>query len=209
MNEEEKLDKQRLNLIISSLVLIIYEIAGLKFKTINILGNEISVQNEHAIPVLIFLFWAYSLFRFYQYSRTNSKTGHQKVKTDFLELMDRYSQEIIDHKAHKKVIEKKDIDSLDDLNIKTGSFSTLNKESLFEYSYQSSFYKPVYDSDEFIVETQYSLSEFSRPIWKTLTTLIIRTPTITEYVLPYLLAIAALLVLFYTYSVLLYNILIA
>ncbi len=59
--------RQRRNLIIISLCLLFYDSFGLDLKKVSILGNELYVQNHDLLPTVLWIIYTYFLIRYYQY----------------------------------------------------------------------------------------------------------------------------------------------
>jgi len=59
--------RQRRNLIVISLCLLVYDSFGLDLEKVNIFGNELNVQNHDLLPTALWIIYAYFFIRYYQY----------------------------------------------------------------------------------------------------------------------------------------------
>lgn len=57
--------KQRRNIVIISLILIFYHVAGLNFKELNILGNKVTIVHPEIVSICLGLFFIYFLWRYF------------------------------------------------------------------------------------------------------------------------------------------------
>src|SRR5688572_4338476 len=67
--------RQRRNLNVTSLGLVLLVTAGISLKEISILGNTFELKRPEALPAAFWLAWAYFLVRYYQYLRDLQDSG--------------------------------------------------------------------------------------------------------------------------------------
>lgn len=72
---QEYFVKQRRNIILISLVILLSEYLGFKIEKINILGNQIDVENPQNFCQLLWVVWVYFLWRFYSYLNSLGDLG--------------------------------------------------------------------------------------------------------------------------------------
>jgi hypothetical protein len=67
--------RQRRNLLVISIALLLFEFAGVRLEKISILGNEVAVGDVIALHAFVWVMWAYFLLRYYQYWNAERGTG--------------------------------------------------------------------------------------------------------------------------------------
>ena len=82
------LQRQRRNLILVSLWLLVFEFAQVKIGTVSVLGTELFVGSPRTLIVLSWLLWAYFFLRYYQYWRAENK---RDIRDAFEYRMDSYA----------------------------------------------------------------------------------------------------------------------
>lgn len=62
----DKFSRQRRNLMVMSIVVIVQDLAGLKYEEISVLGNKATIQNPEMVKILLLAFLAYWFCRYIQ-----------------------------------------------------------------------------------------------------------------------------------------------
>ncbi|MCR9096078.1 MAG: hypothetical protein NXI30_17780 [bacterium] len=68
--------RQRRNLVATSLALFVFEAAGLEFQQVSVLGNSAKLTNPTFVPVLLWSAWGYFLIRYVQFFRAIPEIGY-------------------------------------------------------------------------------------------------------------------------------------
>lgn len=63
---DDGLSKSRRNLIIVSIILIVFDVAAVSITKVNVLGTELLVGNPIVVHVLLWILWAYFFIRYTQ-----------------------------------------------------------------------------------------------------------------------------------------------
>jgi hypothetical protein len=71
--------RQRRNLILVSLWLLVFDFADVSIGKVSVLGTELVVGSPRVLIFLAWLLWAYFLLRYYQYWRTENKPELRKA----------------------------------------------------------------------------------------------------------------------------------
>jgi hypothetical protein len=61
--------RERRNLLITSFILFFYHASGIRIDKINALGNEVTITDAYWVPVALWVLWFYFGLRYYQYFR--------------------------------------------------------------------------------------------------------------------------------------------
>ncbi|WP_320836597.1 hypothetical protein [Zhongshania sp.] len=163
--------RQRRNLIGSSIALLIIEFGDVTLDKINILGNELKLNNSGSIQVAAFIACTYFLFRYYQYIQANNGMG---IEPEYNRELRRISFQYL------KLI-------------KSDRKSQLNNVIAAGLKLQI-IYSVMDEFNALVKHPPLELGVF-RSIWlreRAVFHLITHTPLITDYILPYVLAIAAI-----------------
>lgn len=82
--------RQRRNLISISIILFLYQVLGVEFKTFNIFGTTGTIQNSSYVALILWIICLYFLLRYYQYYK---HIDIKEVKNGIKERMYKYSRE--------------------------------------------------------------------------------------------------------------------
>ncbi len=61
--------RNRRALVATSIVLLLFEAAGIELNQLNLLGNQFALTNPDLVPLALWVAWAYFLLRYYQHFR--------------------------------------------------------------------------------------------------------------------------------------------
>lgn len=77
--------RQRRNVILMSLTLLFFEIAGLKITELSLLGNKVMISNPWVIDFSLVVLYSYFLVRYYQvYLAENRQSILEKSKSSYM-----------------------------------------------------------------------------------------------------------------------------
>lgn len=187
MEDKEKLIydnfiRQRRNLMAISLVLFFYISSGIVIDTINILGNSFKVSSPSHVGGVLYIVWGYFLLRYYQYFRHLPLT---EIRLEYFKKMDK-NISIVGVKLAKKVYKNSD-KFLSNINVfrkekkwMVGMYVDITDET------------PSYlrkDREEINIDTKHLIM----PRLKASFHIAINTRVITEYFLPFLVALLPIL----------------
>jgi len=71
--------RQRRNLMIMSVLIIIQETAGLKYEVLSVLGNEVTVEHSVFIVILTYIMFVYWWIRYFQYMGDLRDSTYSKI----------------------------------------------------------------------------------------------------------------------------------
>lgn len=83
---DEGLSKSRRNLIVLSVVLIVFDVAAVSISKVSVLGTELFVGNPSVVRAFLWVLWVYFLIRYAQFLGAENDLG---IKGAFLLKMDR------------------------------------------------------------------------------------------------------------------------
>ncbi len=171
--------RQRRNLVLMSLFVIFYRIGELEIDQINFLGNETTIGNPAVVTFSLGVFFTYFLWRYYTACReVAGVTNFFKVIQDKAYL--------IDYGHARKVVKKLD-------NLRTGPSHKGPKQLRNSFIYEISE-KDVnginhHVRGEFTTSLSHSVESYIRGFFFA----ICNTSAFSEYVLPYLLGMLAIM----------------
>lgn len=83
---DDGLNKSRRNLIVVSVVLVIFDVAAVSITKVSVLGTELLVGNPAVVHAFLWVLWAYLLVRYAQFLGAENDLG---IRNAFLQKMDR------------------------------------------------------------------------------------------------------------------------
>ena len=102
---DEDMQKQRRNLILISVALIIFDFADVRIAKVGVLGTDLIVGNPKVLIVVAWITWLYFLLRYFQYWNSNNAQKIRRTYHDHLRSWSNRQAEIIDPNAlHTRVI---------------------------------------------------------------------------------------------------------
>lgn len=171
MNQD--LLRQRRNLIAVSAFLILFDIAGVQVSKVSLLGNELIVGNVEVLIYGAWCLWGYFLLRYYQYWRTEPE---QLIRSTF--------------RNHLQNLIRTYGEARDCLNQNRSACFAMRRTGLLSWSISMS--NAVVTGD--LKET----GTLPLPLWRLFSWymnsafhVVLQTPYATDRVLPFLIAIAA------------------
>lgn len=174
--------RQRRNLIAISAVLLIFDFADVKVSKVSVLGTELLIGDVRVLMWSAWVMWFYFFIRYYQYWRT---AEGQAVRKEFSNASYRRAQRAL---KRKRAREHKQI-----------SFRELNGRTHWRYSEPKKDSKPGHVTTEITQEIPVSL--FYKLWWKVraVVDVSLHTTSVTDLILPFVLAIAAPVVTIYSH----------
>ena len=129
--------RQRRNLMVMNLVLILYYTADLEFTRFNLLGNEITIGNPLAAPVILWIILIYWFIRYFQYFLELDDRSYRKK---FSDTYDFYISRHYTKKINSDPVELERLGKFEGRQrvVKAFGINSYNSESMwakFEYTY--------------------------------------------------------------------------
>lgn len=177
--------RQRRNILIISCILILFDFANVTIGRVTLLGTQFIIGRPEVIEQVTWLFWAYSLLRYYQYVRVE----------DDLEISSRYMNYfggLVDYYARSDFQSKGyDIPNWigEDVGIPYRKTNFLRHEYVMQGNLVSSDGEPS-NTRNFPIPW-YLVIIF---MMKSASHVMVHTPRFTDYILPFIVAIGALVV---------------
>jgi hypothetical protein len=84
---DEDLKKARRNLLVISVLLIIFDVASVSVGKVSVVGTELVVGRPEVLRVLLWVFWAYLLLRYCQLLGAQADLG---IRTAFIDRLNKY-----------------------------------------------------------------------------------------------------------------------
>lgn len=173
--------RQRRNLIGISSVLLVFDFANVEIAKVSVLGTELLVGNARVLAICAWVMWFYFLVRYYQYLHAEPD---RHIRDSFRDRFDRYVR------SYTKVSDQDEIGQPLSYRI--------YRVGRAKWSYVSRQYDPA--RGDVVDGLGTHLPWWRLVVWsvKTAAFVGIQTPHATDRILPYALAIAALVVTLYT-----------
>ncbi len=129
--------RQRRNLMVMNLVLILYYTADLEFTRFNILGNEITIGNPLAVPIILWVILIYWFMRYLQYFLDLDDRSYRQKYND---TYDFYIKRHYTKKINADPVELERLGKFEGKQkvVKAFGINSYNREPLwakFEYTY--------------------------------------------------------------------------
>lgn len=173
MDDKEHFIRQRRNLMITCLAIIFFKMLGLKFEQINILGNVAAIENPKAIPLILLGALVYFLWRFDTACRQVNGVGQ------FTQLCRQWAYEKCKEHIRKNILMPNKEKYGDNAHI--GHIEIHKNYVVFMISGFPN------DSGEIKISKRYVIYKFLGALPVT-----VHTSYFSEYILPYLLTLTAL-----------------
>lgn len=170
--------RQRRNLIVVSMILLIFDFAHVKIGQVSVLGTQLLIGDAEILMYTAWALWAYFLLRYYQYWNAEPR---RPIRTSYGEQMLHCSREYADGPAFQH-----------DYPTKKGNIE-LRRKSSWSYVHQDMSYEPRVGG--MLVAAEIPIS-FPRLLWWKLRStwhVVVHTPHATDHILPFTLAMAALI----------------
>lgn len=167
--------RQRRNLILVSSGLLLFDFAKVTVLKVSILGTELLIGDANVLAIFAWVLWGYFLLRYYQYLRIETTLG---IIKDF--------ESLFQGRGRAYVFKKINRDSL------TGSID-FTREGL-RWHYTVNDYNPGVGTYQVIDRGLLPRAKATWWLVKSFLYVAFNTPKVTDHILPFLLAIAALLV---------------
>lgn len=183
--------RQRRNMVVTSVLVIFIKLAGVTFgDKVNFLGATLSIENPEVIYKGILIFLAYFVWRFYQYFSTDN--AYAALCSQFHEHMKiRTSLEIV-----KLICRPRNIQGLSGeylyKNLKSNSLLSYTVEATVSGGYDAAKGAPV--ENKFSANISIIRLETHRLM--SVMAFVFRGRILTDYFVPYLVLVCALLLLF-------------
>jgi hypothetical protein len=79
--------RQRRALLAASSVLLLYVAAGIRVEELSVLGTKIHIERPSLVPLALWILWAYFLIRYFQYFHDLKDRGFREAYNDRLEQL--------------------------------------------------------------------------------------------------------------------------
>ena len=186
-------ERQRRNLVLISIVLLLVHYAGLKFTTLNILGNKAELPDQKVIHWVLWVGWFYWGVRYYQYYRDLGDKGYGATFRSHLMKLAK--------KPLKKAARGRGKYSFSDENGDLYTLEKIHDPSIvqadiiyfkgyvrYDYCFTPDNLTPIrFKQQDLDVEVH--LPQLIIPIIRSVIHVIVSTTLITEYVFPFLMAL--------------------
>ncbi|QIK80892.1 hypothetical protein G7069_04320 [Lysobacter sp. HDW10] len=175
--------RQRRNLILVSLWLLVFDFAQVSIGKVSVLGTELVVGSPRVLIFLAWLLWAYFFLRYYQYWRAENKP---ELREAFSACLDSYANKFVGLAVYQD-----ESGQLFDRKI--------TKHGVFSWVYALQYYDPV---TGYVVPRSEIQLPNARLIWWVIKSAVftcINTTHATDHLLPFALAVAAPVVAFATW----------
>lgn len=193
-----RFERQRRNLLVISVLLIIYISLDLKLDTISILGNSFSIENNKNVEFLFWVLFVYFLIRYYQYFKVVDNNEFLSV---LYSSMDKY----VARAAFNK-FKKSDFNDLIEQNPDGSNFKYALEDFSISSRHQWRWDIRISGSRTWKLGTGAGSSGFRKlectvtntqllwPKLKSYFVVYFKTPHVTEYSLPFVLSIITVIV---------------
>jgi hypothetical protein len=181
----DNLLRQRRNLVALSSLLVVFNFSDITIAKVSILGTELLVGDPTRLAIFVWVAWAYFLVRYYQYWR---EIPDKSLVKSFSGRFNNYAEAYAD----KKYIRGQN----SSVNYK------LSNESVYSWSFDQVNVDPVTgDSPN---GERISIPFIQVVLWviKSLVFVCIKTPHMTEHVLPFIIAVFAVISTIFTTAML-------
>ena len=179
----EAILRQRRNLVSVSIFLIFFDFANVEIGTLSFFGSNMVIGNPKAAYSFIWLAWLYFLVRYYQYFRAEDNLG---LKNEFSLFFDfRFAKKLHDYLSNK--YPDKNFSYVDT------NFNKLKNKSMFSMTYQHEVHKPVEGLTVVDFSEDISITFFFWLIIKSIFHVIMHTPKVTDYILPFVIAFGSII----------------
>jgi len=181
----DNLLRQRRNLVVLSSLLVVFNFSDITITKVSILGTELLVGDPTRLAIFVWVAWAYFLVRYYQYWR---EIPDKSLVKSFLGRFNNYAKEYADKKYRR------------------GQYSSVNyklrNESIYSWSFNQETVDPVTGNSP--DEEPISIPFIQVVLWaiKSLVFVCIKTPHMTEHVLPFIIALFAVISTIFTTAML-------
>lgn len=196
-NKQLRFERQRKNLMISSLLMMVYIWVGLEFKTINLLGNQATIRNEGKAENVLWLIFLYLLIRYVQCFLTIKNEEFTSYNHVYLTKYVKSLASKINKKRAISDILKKEPRASDfqyennDVSIfeKNPHYWTVGVRGNISYNLEQSSKSRGLESIRIRISRRQLYIHRLRSGCK----IVFLTPYFTEYLLPFVLAVAAII----------------
>lgn len=181
----EGFTRQRRNLVIMSLVVLCFELLGVQFHTLNLLGNKIIIHNQHLVHLALWILLYYYLWRYFTYF---NDLGDKGIINSFYSWRNPFIQPIIMERAKssQKILSILEINQRDELS--TTTFQAMQNGPMSA----KGFVQCTFVNKETRQINRFEKVEFNEtglifiiPTFRSLFHLIFRTSLFNEYLLPF------------------------
>ena len=190
-NLSEHFTKQRRNLILISLAILLSEYLGFKIEKINILGNQLEVENPQNLYKLFWLVWAYFLWRTSSYLCVLGPLGFVDTFRDKMNAL-------LPLIARNKILSDPS-----QFSVLTDEHNYKVEDGIYGINFQGNFnakvgvrisnLTPPKDTQNVHLDVPLNLLELFIPYTKYLFYIIFKSHYFTEYILPFLIALLPVL----------------
>jgi len=180
---DDDLSKSRRNLIVISVLLLVFDMASISIAKVSVLGTELVVGNPRILPTLLWSIWAYMVLRYLQLLGALQQLG---LREKFNERMNRHLRAKLEDLALKA--SPSDWTPWDG----TVTFETLSRSGLRWHQDLTKYEKT--NVSKVVGQLMVPTSTMLFAIFRSATFVIFATPRVTEHVFPLALAAAALAV---------------
>ncbi len=171
----EYLIRQRRNLLALSSFLIVFNFADVSIAKVSLLGTELLIGDPAKLKIFIWTIWSYFLLRYYQYWKDEPDTGLIKTFKNRFEIYG------------KKFRQR---DHIQDRLGSTAQYN-LNRKGLFTWHYSAMILNPALGQYEAKDDIQIPFIKIYIWYLKSFLYVCIKTPRVSEYVFPFILAAIA------------------
>ena len=182
--------RQRRNLIIITIILAIIEIADLRLKTINILGNVFDIGHPEVIPWFLWTAFGYFLLRYSQYLNSLQNVS---IKRDYKKQLEIFSNAEVSDLIYRR----------EGIRMFAITDRIVNEENNI---ITNIVIHAKYEIDNNTKHKEYEFKGVKLLLlkFKTIKYLVIESHIITEYILPFILAGILLIYIIYEKSLILF-----
>ncbi len=170
----ENFVRQRRNIILISIVLILFDFADIQIGKVSILGTNLIIGNPDIIHYFMWIMWTYFLIRYYQYF----------VQEENKQIKDTFNDKFKEFTSSKTCNYFKEKHNIEDNRYKE---CKLEKIGFLSWNYVYCIYNPVVGNEEKIREIcpiHIVVFSFVYSIF----CVTVNTSKVTEYIFPFLLA---------------------
>ncbi len=177
--------RQRRNIIIISLVVLLAEISDIQINKINIFGNEVLINNPNILHLFLWIALFYWLIRYYQYFRDIPDKG---FKATFNGKLEQYAQDIAFNKTITFYNNKTENDETNQKKAYPRQFDIYRKSNKgFEGKVDYLIGTDPYSGGSIEeLKVNITFKELIIPKIRSASNLILHTHLLTEYILPFI-----------------------
>lgn len=188
--------RQRRALLTVSLVVFFYYSAGIEVESINIFGSTLHVTRPFNVPAVLWVAWAYFLIRYYQYFRDLADKGFTSAYYGKLYVLARsvarnkFKQNFVPDKEHAGA----EVDfTFGDIEVYSAYPSVWELQLTVDVIYKT--HEGGVESNRMTTKMHLSWRDLLVPMVRSLIHVVLHTRLVTEYALPFLIALLPVLLL--------------